>query len=162
MSTGSPLRSSLSIGFLRARGVSRLRSATDKNPVGNNVRFESEFPNVPLEELKATIESLPRLQDLKPSMKEGPFHELTSRIEEVPVRFDEGPLSSTLAKFCKKGQWQRVRHLMELAKKKAPYRRAFMNVREKTQEHVGNYLAKHADDQAGQQLLVELQEQNRL
>lgn len=151
-----------SFAHLDVLAVSRLRSATDKNPVGHNVLFESEFPDVPLSELGDAIESLPRLQDLKPSMKEEPFRQLLSRIEEVPLRFEEGPLSSALAKFCRRGQWQRVHQLMEMAKKKAPYRRAFMNVREKTQEYVGKYLDKHPDDQVGKQLFAELEEQNRL
>lgn len=95
-------------------------------------------------------------------MKEDAFQELVTRLRIVPIRLDESPLKSTITKFCKRGQWERVRQLLELAKQKAPYRRAFMNVREATEKHAATYLARHNDDNAGKSLLHDLEEQNRL
>ena len=140
--------------------VSNLLSAGDRNPVKRNVLFESEFSDRTLSNVSDAIGALPDLRALKPSMKDDEFAAMVEAVLEAPIRYPEGALSSMLGRFVKCRQWERVEQLLDLAKGKAPFRRAFMEVREKVQAQVATALEKAPDDATGTALHARLEAQN--
>lgn len=140
--------------------VAQLLSAGDRNPIKKNVRFESELEEVPLAEVAHAIDALPDVSALKPSLSEAAYDALFAAVDASPIRYPERALASMVGRFVKRGQWSRVEALLELAKRKAPHRRAFMNVREAAQAHVATYLAKKPGDEVASRLHERLEAQN--
>ena len=136
-------------------------SAAEKNPVGGNVIPEVEFFDVPLDQVRAAAEAVPKPEHLVPSLGDDALESLRSHLLTTSMRFQEGALTKMIRPFCQKRQWDRVTQLLALAEKKAPNRRAYMNVREAVQWAVAKALAKRPDP-VGQALHDRLAEENRL
>lgn len=143
--------------------VSGNRSAYAKPPIkGSNVTFEAEIPHsVPLEDVPAKVAALPQPSALTPKLDDQELASLMNELLAIDQRFPTATLSKLVGAFAKARQWRRVDEMLDFAKKKAPNRRAFMDVREAVQTHVAKALQKKADPE-GQALHDRLEEANRL
>ncbi len=86
---------------------------------GNVIVGKDALRTVPLRAVGASLQRLPRLEDLHPDSSDNAFAKMVEHLEKSDVYYTATTLSDIVTAFCTQRQWPRVESLLALCQKKA-------------------------------------------